>query len=116
MTRTELKELCEKATKGPWICDDSECDDIVIWSSENENHLVINLGYKCVPVGYIDQRGMNDGHFIAAAREWLPKLLEENDKLHQDLNVEERCWTKYQELKEENEKLRAMLRRCVIGD
>jgi hypothetical protein len=70
-----IKERCEKATPGPWEWSDGTCDD-----EDGERH-----GYRCGPmwVDVCDQLAVPvvDAEFIAHAREDVPALLAEVERL-----------------------------------
>jgi hypothetical protein len=69
-----LRALCEKATPGPWEYHKSESGD----------------GVLCPRGGYVVEVGHgttnNDAAFIAAARDALPALLDEVERLRERLD------------------------------
>lgn len=73
MTNEELRKLCDAATPGPWFT----------WRTERGRMSVqIPQGWllEMMPYGTAD-----DAEFIAAAREAVPRLLDEVEKLRCDL-------------------------------
>lgn len=87
---TRLKEICEKATPGPWYVQ-LEKDPMInsIWSSElpegsNEiwtDQSICALGET---VAATSRCGLTNAQFIAEARTALPKLIEEVERLKKE--------------------------------
>ena len=85
MTEDELvmlEQMCDAATPGPWVADEYEegLDDptglVYVWARDSWPCLA---DCDCAP-------------FIAAAREWLPKLIAEVRRLQtENAKLEEQC-------------------------
>lgn len=73
----EIRELTEAATPGPWLTLDDQPSLTRLVRSDDYT-LVISLGY-------VGNRTQNDAEFIAAAREDVPALLAEVDRLRAEL-------------------------------
>lgn len=80
----KLRELCEKATPGPWRQDVSCPDDVVIWGP-NTDQWIANVGEPISPVGFIASAHAHDAEFIAASRTAIPKLLDMVEHLQHSL-------------------------------
>lgn len=73
----ELKRLAEAATPGPWS---AEWSDLEYDALGQEGWVVdAQVGSVCVPDGPLGQRE-HDARFIAAARQAVPALIEENER------------------------------------
>ena len=72
-TRAQLRELCEKATQGPWV-DRRRAERAEVWSMGPDID-PYDEGLVC------DYIKADDAAFIAAARTAVPALLDENDAL-----------------------------------
>ena len=71
MTLAELRALCERATKGPWIVADYLQQGDAVMALQAGGHQRQHICYASGLSSVID-----DLPFIAAARTWLPALIE----------------------------------------
>jgi hypothetical protein len=75
------RALTDAATPGPWVCDDRQPDDVVIWGPDSvqhpDGHFLANVG-TATPAFDCDAA---NGAFIATAREAMPRLLAELARL-----------------------------------
>ena len=71
MTLAELRALCARATPGPWIVDDHLQKGDAIKALQADGHQRQHICYASGLSSVID-----DLPFIAAARTWLPALIE----------------------------------------
>lgn len=76
MDRDEIRKACEAATPGPW----EEGDHWVFVMPEVTSASLRDV--LKVPAG---GNGNANAAFIAGAREWVPALLDENEKLREAL-------------------------------
>lgn len=84
-----LRELCEKATKGPWTADVDEPDDCVVWSGTGKSaEFIGNIGDVVTPIIQDTEKArvifdveINNCKFIAASREAMPELLDRVEAL-----------------------------------
>ena len=85
-----LKELEQKATPGPW-----EYDGVDILGTDGERHIVkIPEGLITIPSGDcklwsgpLIAEAVTNAKFIAAAREAVPKLIAEVERLRDELRI-----------------------------
>lgn len=75
----EIKERCEKATPGPWelVLGHEDPNDACVHVKGSDNTVCYTQCYDC------NHRA--DMAFIAHAREDIPYLLDENDRLRREL-------------------------------
>ena len=81
MTHQQLRELCAKATPGPWesnVWIETDGDE---WRATGPGHDEHASDYGSEPGGPDEQAAQADAAFIAAARTAVPALLDECDAL-----------------------------------
>ena len=108
----ELREMCEKATAGPWKCqawDFTVCVTYKVEDLDGSQHWVPQNDY------YIGGSPDDDAAFIAAARTALPELLDEVERLQAKvIEVNHNRWDHADELRAEIQSLKDELKiaRC----
>lgn len=120
-----LKELCDKATPGPW--DHNECIITEYDKYDIDSHRGGSPNsYECI--NYVldwaepDSKAIADAQFIAAAREAIPALIQEVERLNrillQDLSEDDELGAEYSyvlAMKGENARLREALKKIGTG-
>jgi hypothetical protein len=77
-----LRELCEKATPGPWkACGAEKCTCGLVWSKEIDDVVACCSTCENAGISVEGQQIRANMEFIAAARTALPELLEEVERL-----------------------------------
>lgn len=83
MTRTRLRELCEKATPGPWTAEYDNADNAGGGWWYDIGPARVGAGYLCSDAK--EKQVEHDAAFIAAARTAVPELLDEVERLRAEL-------------------------------
>ena len=89
INRGRLRGLCQRATPGPWRCRyvGGGRDAIVVRTAAAHAGVDIDRGEMEWATADGRPNAFADGEFIAAAREAIPQLLDENDRLRAELEV-----------------------------
>jgi regulator of replication initiation timing len=114
MDMKKLRELCEKATPGPWnIFEDFSSLEIHAGEVLTKASGVIQANWVC-SVEDVDANGnnnhSNDAEFIAAARTALPEALDEIEWYEQNKTQLEQ---QVDELIDENDRLRTEIKKVI---
>ena len=80
MTRAELRELCEKATAGPWKNEHDDCGFIVGFDGK------IIIETQCLG-GRRGEEAEANAAFIVASRTTIPALLDRIEELERVMGV-----------------------------
>ena len=87
MTLADLERLCAQATKGPWRSCVYGHYARVRFTGECGVPHHNGCAIATVADHHAPAQILADTDFIAAAREWMPRLLEENKRLRADLDA-----------------------------
>jgi len=79
MNLLQFKKLCDEALDGPWTA----------YLDGDSNSYVTAEPRPCSVVGVAHDMDERDAVFVAACREMVPQLLDENDRLRQELRTVE---------------------------
>lgn len=90
----EIRERAEKATKGPWKFEPLLCGD-----DRGMGHIFDPAGKEISHHGVMDRwkpENLGNGHFIAAAREDIPDLLDLLDRAKECIKASAHALRSYQ--------------------
>ena len=117
----ELKELAEKATPGPWEAGYShwgQSDVIALRHDSIDGHVGLKNGIPFVRVAQHSEILIKDAEFIAAARQAVPELIQEIERLKREVTTALTDWdfarNELEEKTAEVERLKAKL--AEFGD
>jgi hypothetical protein len=110
MNLDKLKELCDRATPGPWETNHSGTH---VAFRQNPNGSIGDYHFATIH-GHAHDLA-NNGRFIAAAREAMPKLIAEIDRLRAALHLGEKMAQEFEtDSMSNNEKAALKAFRCAV--